>query len=113
MASSRQACRSTTRARTNYATISSISNSSQIRSIVSNTDKQSADDAAQAIGPTTVANVDAASAIGAGYDSDDYEEGDRWDWDRNDPKQYCKHGTFIGSWWGPDLLCGRCEMGDD
>lgn len=32
-----------------------------------------------------------------------------YDGDLNDPKQYCKHGTFIGSWWGPDYLCGLCE----
>lgn len=43
---------------------------------------------------------------------DDYEYGDEWDWDRNDKSQYCKHGTFIGSWWGPDLMCGKCEDGD-
>jgi len=43
---------------------------------------------------------------------DDYEPGDEFDWDRNDSRQYCKHGTFIGSWWGPDILCGPCEMGD-
>lgn len=45
-------------------------------------------------------------------DDDDYQYGDEWDWDKNDSSQYCKHGTFIGSWWGPDILCGRCEMGD-
>lgn len=44
---------------------------------------------------------------------DDYQHGDEWDWDRNDKSQYCEHGTFIGSWWGPDLLCGKCEMGDE
>lgn len=43
---------------------------------------------------------------------EDYEYGDEWDWDRNDKKQYCEHGTFIGSWWGPDLLCGECESYD-
>jgi hypothetical protein len=43
---------------------------------------------------------------------DDYEPGDEFDWDRNDSRQYCKHGTFIGSRWGPDILCGPCEMGD-
>lgn len=42
---------------------------------------------------------------------DDYTEDDRWDWDRNDPGQHCPHGTFIGSWWGPDLLCQWCEDG--
>jgi hypothetical protein len=44
---------------------------------------------------------------------DDYTEDDRYDWDRNDSSQYCKHGNFIGSWWGPDLMCLACEMGDD
>jgi len=43
---------------------------------------------------------------------DDYELGDEFDWDRSDSRQYCKHGAFIGSWWGPDILCGACEMGD-
>ena len=43
---------------------------------------------------------------------DDYQIGDEYDWDRNDRSQYCEHGTFIGSWWGPDILCGKCEMGD-
>lgn len=33
------------------------------------------------------------------------------DEDPNDSRQYCKHGTFIGSWWGPDYLCGWCEDG--
>jgi len=44
---------------------------------------------------------------------DDYEVGDEFDWDRNDSSQYCKHGRFIGSWWGPDILCGACEAGDE
>ena len=42
---------------------------------------------------------------------DDYEPGDEFDWDREDDSQYCEHGTFIGSWWGPDLLCVQCEIG--
>jgi hypothetical protein len=42
---------------------------------------------------------------------DDYTEGDQYDWDRNDSSQYCQHGKFIGSWWGPDILCGWCEDG--
>lgn len=42
---------------------------------------------------------------------DDYTEADRWDWDQSDDSQYCQHGTFIGSWWGPDILCGWCEDG--
>jgi hypothetical protein len=25
---------------------------------------------------------------------------------------HCKHGTFIGSWAGPDYLCQWCEMPD-
>ena len=44
--------------------------------------------------------------------NDDYEYGDEWDWDKNDSSQYCEHGKFIGSWWGPDILCGKCEAGD-
>lgn len=44
---------------------------------------------------------------------EDYEIGDEYDWDRSDKSQYCKHGNFIGSWWGPDILCGECEMGDE
>lgn len=36
---------------------------------------------------------------------------DQWDWDIHDDSQYCEHGTFIGSWWGPDILCGYCEAG--
>lgn len=43
--------------------------------------------------------------------NDDYTEDDRYDWDRTDPDQHCKHGTFIGSWWGPDLMCWACEQG--
>jgi hypothetical protein len=43
---------------------------------------------------------------------DDYEIGDEYDWDRSDRSQYCKHGKFIGSWWGPDILCGYCEAGE-
>ena len=43
-----------------------------------------------------------------------YEDrnGGEFDWDQSDDSQYCVHGTFIGSWWGPDILCGACEMGD-
>ena len=44
--------------------------------------------------------------------SDDYEIGDEYDWDISDRSQYCKHGKFIGSWWGPDILCGYCEAGE-
>jgi hypothetical protein len=35
-----------------------------------------------------------------------------YDGDTNDASQYCKHGTFIGSWWGPDYLCQACEDGE-
>jgi len=42
---------------------------------------------------------------------EDYDENDRWDWDHSDSRQYCEHGTFIGSWWGPDILCWACESG--
>lgn len=34
-----------------------------------------------------------------------------YDADISDRSQYCKHGTFIGSAWGPDYLCGMCEDG--
>lgn len=34
-----------------------------------------------------------------------------YDEDLNDERQWCMHGTFIGSWWGPDYLCGLCEDG--
>lgn len=36
-----------------------------------------------------------------------------YDADVTDRSQYCKHGVFIGSWWGPDYMCFRCEMGED
>jgi hypothetical protein len=40
-------------------------------------------------------------------------ENDRlgYDADLGDRSQYCKHGRFIGSWWGPDYICGACEDG--
>ena len=41
----------------------------------------------------------------------DLDEQLGYDADHNDPSQFCEHGTFIGSWWGPDYLCGWCEMG--
>lgn len=34
-----------------------------------------------------------------------------YDADHGDERQYCQHGTWIGSWWGPDYLCGACESG--
>ena len=33
------------------------------------------------------------------------------DGDRQDASQYCEHGKYIGSWWGPDIMCGHCESG--
>ena len=41
----------------------------------------------------------------------DYTDGDRFDFDHADDSQHCEHGTFVGSWWGPDILCGWCEDG--
>lgn len=29
--------------------------------------------------------------------------------DYQDDRLHCKHGTFIGTWDGPDYLCGLCE----
>lgn len=34
-----------------------------------------------------------------------------YDADHDDERQYCQHGTWIGSWWGPDYLCQFCEDG--
>lgn len=36
-----------------------------------------------------------------------------YDGDLDDPSQRCKHGTFIGSHWGPDYLCPACECPHD
>lgn len=33
--------------------------------------------------------------------------------DLQDPSQRCRHGTFIGSWSGPDYMCGWCESGEE
>lgn len=41
----------------------------------------------------------------------DLDEALGYDADHTDPSQFCRHGTFIGSWWGPDYLCGDCEAG--
>lgn len=41
----------------------------------------------------------------------DLDEQLGYDADHDDPRQYCEHGTFIGSWWGPDYLCHWCEAG--
>ena len=43
----------------------------------------------------------------------DYDEELGYDADHNDESQYCAHGTFIGSWWGPDYLCSWCELGEE
>jgi hypothetical protein len=45
--------------------------------------------------------------------ADEINESLGYDADVTDSSQYCKHGTFIGSWWGPDYLCGACEDGLD
>lgn len=45
--------------------------------------------------------------------ADEINESLGYDADVTDSSQYCKHGTFIGSWWGPDYLCSWCEMGED
>jgi hypothetical protein len=45
--------------------------------------------------------------------SDDYDEMLGYDADHSDLKQFCRHGTFIGSWWGPDYMCYWCEMGEE
>jgi len=29
------------------------------------------------------------------------------------PRNYCRHGNFVGDPWGPDYMCGFCENGDD
>lgn len=34
---------------------------------------------------------------------------DEYGGDLSDPTQRCKHGTFIGTWAGPDYLCPACE----
>jgi hypothetical protein len=44
-------------------------------------------------------------------DEDTHDDELGYDADHNDDSQYCIHGTFIGSWWGPDYLCGWCEDG--
>lgn len=44
---------------------------------------------------------------------DEVNEALGYDADITDERQRCKHGTFIGSWWGPDHLCHYCEMGYD
>lgn len=41
----------------------------------------------------------------------DADEGLGYDADHDDPAQYCVHGNWVGSWWGPDYLCGYCEDG--
>lgn len=43
--------------------------------------------------------------------SAEWDEELGYDADHSDARQYCEHGTWIGSWWGPDYLCGYCEEG--
>jgi hypothetical protein len=38
---------------------------------------------------------------------------DEYGGDFNDPSQRCRHGTFIGTWSGPDYMCGWCESGEE
>lgn len=45
------------------------------------------------------------------YDMLDDSDYGQYDEDMDDSSQYCEHGRFIGSWWGPDYMCGYCEMG--
>ena len=45
-------------------------------------------------------------------DREDEDERLGYDADHSDPRQYCRHGTWIGSWWGPDYLCPHCEAGE-
>ena len=32
---------------------------------------------------------------------------------RNVPGDTCPHGNYVGDPYGPDLLCGQCESGED
>jgi len=38
----------------------------------------------------------------------DYPQG--W---RHSPGDVCRHGCYLGGASGPDLMCGRCENGED
>lgn len=33
-------------------------------------------------------------------------------YNRRENFPYCQHGTFIGDPYGPDYMCGECEMGE-
>jgi hypothetical protein len=57
--------------------------------------------------------MDSESSMSTDYESPtaEWDEELGYDADHQDDSQYCKHGTFIGSWWGPDYLCGWCEDG--
>jgi hypothetical protein len=48
-----------------------------------------------------------------GFEIETYDDMLGYDADHGDPSQYCKHGTWVGSWAGPDYMCSRCELGDD
>lgn len=41
------------------------------------------------------------------------EDSERSNWDRRNQwgEQYCIHGVNIGTWDGPDYMCGACESG--
>lgn len=47
------------------------------------------------------------------YPTDPYDDELGYDANHNDSSQFCRHGTFIGSWWGPDYMCGWCESGEE
>jgi len=49
----------------------------------------------------------------APFPTSDLDDELGYDANHNDPSQYCRHGSFIGSWAGPDYLCQACEMGYD
>lgn len=33
--------------------------------------------------------------------------------DYDNPRNYCRHGTFIGDPYGADLMCYWCETGEE
>jgi len=60
---------------------------------------------------TDTTRVDRVDEVEGAWDS--YDEALGYDADHTDDRQYCRHGTFIGSWWGPDYMCGWCESGEE
>ncbi len=48
---------------------------------------------------------------------DDVVDYELVEWDDNEEDMniqtvYCKHGTYIGTWDGPDYMCNFCENGE-